>query len=96
MAREDLPRRPRDPRTGESPDTPREARADDPTHGVDPRADRPEPSSQGAAPGERPGLTGEPAHRGAMQTAGSRSAAPAIWLVGLLGVLIIVAAIIWA
>ena len=92
MAQHDPPRRARDPRTGATPEPPGEARADDPIHGVDPRRNRP-------APGERPGLSGEIAHRGAMQTAESgharRRVPPSLWLVLFLAGLVVAATIIW-
>jgi hypothetical protein len=92
MAQHAPPRRVRDPRTGAAPEPPIEARADDPIHGVDPRRNRP-------APGERPGLSGEVAHRGAMQTAergrSSRRLPPSLWLVLFLAALVVAATILW-
>jgi hypothetical protein len=100
MARDDLPKRPRELRTGETPEPPQEARADDPTHGVDPYKDRPDPPEDRPAPGARPGLMGEEPHRGAMQTAergpARRRAAPAIWLAVLVVAIFIAAALYWA
>ncbi|MDG4649397.1 hypothetical protein P6F26_13205 [Roseibacterium sp. SDUM158017] len=93
MPEDNIPRRARDPRTGETPEPPREARADDPTHGVDPRRNRP-------APGERPGLSGQTAHRGAMQAANGdrppRRIAPAIGLVLVVAAVIVAASLLWA
>lgn len=102
MARDDLPKRPRDPRTGETPEPPQNARADDPTHGVDPYEDRPDPPNERPAPGERPGLMGEEPHRGAMQSAETqrtgqrKSNAPVLWLVVLIVALFLVTALFWA
>jgi hypothetical protein len=92
MAQHDPPRRIRDPRTGASPEPPAEARSDDPIHGVDPRRRR-------SAPGERPGLSGEVTHRGAMQTADrgrfSRRLPPSLWLVLFLAALVVAATFLW-
>jgi hypothetical protein len=91
MAHQDIPRRTRDPRTGETPEPPQTAHADDPTHGVDPRRNRP-------APTERPGLSGETAHEGAMQTARTtrrRNVAPTLGLVLVVAGVIVAAALVW-
>jgi hypothetical protein len=87
--------RPRDPRSGEAPDPPLSARADDPTHGVDPehdRVNRPEPA-------ERPGLHGETAHRNAMLDAEGgpirKRTAPAASLLIAIAVVAIIAALFW-
>jgi hypothetical protein len=89
------PRRIREPRTGETPEPPQRARADDPTHGVDPRRDRPDPS-------RRPGLSRQPgqsAQKGAMQMAETsprrRNIAPTLGLAVFIAALVVAAAFLF-
>ncbi len=96
MSDNDIPRRARDPRTGETPEPPQHACADDPTHGVDPQRDRLDPVM-------RPGISRQPgqsAHKGAMQMAGKprrrSDIAPTIGLAIFIAALVVAAGFLWA